>query len=65
MRLHYNGDTGCFEEFKHKLADDVIDNNAKQAALLKKCPFFKSTIDERGFKIGYYVKVIFHSNHFS
>ena len=57
VRLHYNADTGCFEEFKHKLADDAIDNNVKRATGLKRFSFFKSTIDDKGSKIGYYVKV--------
>ena len=64
IRLHYNPDVGCFEEFKHKLADDVMDDNAKRAASLSRFSHFKSTIDVRGFKIGYYVKVGFLSQLF-
>ena len=63
VRLFYNPDATCFEEFKHKLADDAMNNNAKKAIKLKRYSFFKSTIDDKGFKIGYYVKVSFVSSY--
>ena len=57
IRLHYNPDTGCFEEFKHKLADDIMDDIARRATSVKRISNIKSTLDAKAFKIGYYVKV--------
>ena len=58
IRLHYNPDTGCFEEFKQKLADDVMDDIARRATSSKRFPNAKSAVETKGFKIGYYVKVV-------
>jgi len=58
IRLHYNPDTGCFEEFKQKLADDVMDDIARRATSSKRFTNAKSAVETKGFKIGYYVKFL-------
>ncbi len=57
IRLFYNPDMAYFEEFKQQLADNFMDNDAKKATALQRYSFFKNTIDNKGLKIGYYVKV--------
>ncbi len=57
IRLFYNPDVAYFEEFKHQLATNPMENDGRKGSALQRLTFFKNSIDNKGLKIGYYVKV--------